>query len=241
MFNLFSKCIEQNNYKEEEEEQKSSVKIDTLPYFTETMDPYISIYEGALSEELCDNIIKIYAKNKNLHFKGVTLGGENPNKKTTDLSITVGANNNRELKDLDRILKDILTHYMEKYVIKITDTLDNIHLLHGGCQDTGYHIQVYKKGQGLYRIHTDDNSTILCNEIKSRVITFIWYLNDVTEGGETAFINKCKIKPKKGNLLIFPSTWTYPHCGMVPISHDKYIITGWMYMSVNNVAPNISI
>ena len=64
MFNLFSKCREQNNYKEHIEKQKKTVKIDTLPYFTETIDPYISIYEGALSEELCDDIIKYYTKNK---------------------------------------------------------------------------------------------------------------------------------------------------------------------------------
>ena len=39
----------------------------------------------------------------------------------------------------------------------------------------------------------------------------------------------CKIKPKKGRLLIFPSTWTYIHGGNTPISNDKYIVTGWFY------------
>ena len=159
-------------------------------------------------------------------------------KKTTDLSITLGANDNRELRKLDMLLKNKLTEYMEKYVLHISETFNNHYLLGGPCQDTGYQIQLYKKGQGRYLTHTDDNSTILCHEIKSRIVTFIWYLNDVTEGGETAFINKCKIKPKKGSLLIFPATWTYPHCGMVPISHDKYIITGWMYMSKNNTPIN---
>jgi hypothetical protein len=53
-------------------------------------------------------------------------------------------------------------------------------------------------------------------------------LNDVQDGGETIFMN-CKIKPKKGRLLIFPSTWTYIHGGNIPISNDKYILTGWYY------------
>ena len=32
-----------------------------------------------------------------------------------------------------------------------------------------------------------------------------------------------------GKLLIFPATWTYMHRGNVPISEDKYIVTGWLY------------
>lgn len=235
MFNLFSKCREQNNYKEHIEKQKKTVKIDTLPYFTETIDPYISIYEGALSEELCDDIIKYYTKNKHLQRRGETIGGLDSNiKNTIDMPITCAGKDNIELKNLDILLKNNLTHYAEKYCIEINNTLDNSFLITGSMHDTGYHMQTYKKNEGCYNCHTDDNSRILSNEIHTRVLTFIWYLNDVSEGGETVFINKCKIKPKKGSLLFFPALWTYHHCGMVPESNDKYIITGWMYNNSNN-------
>jgi len=234
MLSLFSSCIQENNCKELIKEQKENVKIDTLPYFTETIDPYISIYEEALPADLCDKIIKLYAKNKHLHFEGRTLSGLTSDlKKTTDMSITRGED--LELNTIDGILKNNLGHHMEKYVMNILGTCDNRYLTEGEMHDTGYQLQKYNKNEGLYNTHTDDSSQILSNEIHSRVVTFIWYLNDVTEGGETVFINKCKIKPKKGNLLIFPSLWTYPHCGMVPESNDKYIVTGWMYMSTNNI------
>ena len=63
-----------------------------------------------------------------------------------------------------------------------------------------------------------------------RIITFLWYLNTVEEGGETEFFNgRISIKPEKGKLLLFPSTWTYIHRGNMPISNDKYILTGWIY------------
>jgi hypothetical protein len=39
------------------------------------------------------------------------------------------------------------------------------------------------------------------------------------------------VKPEAGKLLFFPATWTYPHRGMMPISNDKYIITGWIYLN----------
>jgi hypothetical protein len=49
------------------------------------------------------------------------------------------------------------------------------------------------------------------------------------EGGETELCIDLKIKPEKGKLLIFPASWLYPHSGKMPISNDKYIVTGWIY------------
>ena len=64
-----------------------------------------------------------------------------------------------------------------------------------------------------------------------RVITFLWYLNTVEEGGETELLGSVNIKPERGKLLLFPASWTFPHRGKMPISHDKYIVTGWFHVS----------
>ena len=58
------------------------------------------------------------------------------------------------------------------------------------------------------------------------MITYIWYLNDVDEGGETCFYNH-KVKPKKGDYY-FSVRWHYNHKAETPISHDKYAIVGWV-------------
>jgi len=84
-------------------------------------------------------------------------------------------------------------------------------------------IQKYKKKKGKYIWHQDSLSSTEYN----RLFAFIWYLNDVTDGGETYFLDG-KVKPTAGKLLLFPATWTYMHKGAVPISNDKYIITGWV-------------
>ena len=58
---------------------------------------------------------------------------------------------------------------------------------------------------------------------------FMFYLNDVTEGGETEFLyQKCRFKPEKNTLLVWPSQFTHIHRGNPPLSNDKYIITGWI-------------
>ena len=55
------------------------------------------------------------------------------------------------------------------------------------------------------------------------------YLNDVTEGGETEFLyQKCRFKPEKNTILIWPAQFTHVHRGNPPLSNDKYIITGWV-------------
>jgi hypothetical protein len=89
-------------------------------------------------------------------------------------------------------------------------------------------IQRYTKLKGRYIYHQDFLTEWKTK--KFRVITFLWYLNDVEKGGETEFWGTHRIKPEAGKLLFFPATWTYPHRGMMPISNDKYIITGWIYL-----------
>ena len=67
--------------------------------------------------------------------------------------------------------------------------------------------------------HVDNITAEVCE----RFLTCIFYLNDVKEGGETAFEHR-KIQPKEGSLLIFPPMWMFPHSGNAPISNTKYIM-----------------
>ena len=60
-----------------------------------------------------------------------------------------------------------------------------------------------------------------------RFLSFIFYLNDVEEGGETVF-DSIKIQPKEGRLIVFPPMWMFPHAGKIPISNTKYIMTTYL-------------
>jgi Rps23 Pro-64 3,4-dihydroxylase Tpa1-like proline 4-hydroxylase len=93
---------------------------------------------------------------------------------------------------------------------------------------SGFTIKKYIKNIGKFTIHDDFNIQI---NNDYRIITYLWYLNDVFEGGETDFLDKIKIIPEKGKLIFFPSFWTHPHSALMPISNDKYIITGWILLN----------
>lgn len=65
--------------------------------------------------------------------------------------------------------------------------------------------------------------------VANRYLVFLWYLNDVAEGGETAFVDlDLAVKPKTGRLLMFPPYWMYQHEGRPPISGDKYILSTYL-------------
>ncbi|MEO8809665.1 MAG: 2OG-Fe(II) oxygenase [Rhodanobacter sp.] len=66
-------------------------------------------------------------------------------------------------------------------------------------------------------------------EVAHRYLVFLWYLNDVEQGGETEFFDLgIKVPARTGKLLVFPPYWMYQHAGRPPISGDKYILS--MYL-----------
>ena len=100
--------------------------------------------------------------------------------------------------------------------------------------------QKYEPGQ-YYKAHTDYFHP-LTREYRTytewmgqRTWTFMIYLNDVEEGGETYFKHlKLKIKPKQGMAIFWnnlyrngiPNPKTL-HEACPPVSGDKYVITKW--------------
>lgn len=66
-------------------------------------------------------------------------------------------------------------------------------------------------------------------EVANRYLVFLWYLNDVAEGGETEFCDiGIKVPARTGKLLVFPPYWMFQHAGRPPLSGDKYILS--MYL-----------
>jgi hypothetical protein len=91
-------------------------------------------------------------------------------------------------------------------------------------------LQRYRAGEGGYfhwhsEIYPQDER---CEPLH-RVLLFMFYLNDVEEGGETEFFyQNIKLNPKRGSLVLAPAGFTHTHRGNMPISNDKYIATSWI-------------
>jgi hypothetical protein len=200
------------------------------------MDKYIYQCSNSIPQPLCDDIIALY-ETDDTRYKGSTVGGTDPTiKNTMDLVIPKDAD---KWKKVEAFLYRELNKHLVMYVDSINDSTqykpeaNNGHhgfMLKGiNLQVDNFMIQKYDRRLGQYIYHNDFLAQYHAK--RHRVITFLWYLNDVKEGGETEFWDSLLIKPEKGKLIMFPSFWCFPHRGKMPISDHKYIITGWFYSS----------
>ncbi len=190
----------------------------------EIKDPYVKIYQHSIPDELCDEIINRFNIDKRSKNGITSIGIDKDIKRTKDLMIS----RHSDWKDIDDKMYNILNKYLNIYMKYLFD--NDLNMYFSGIDtknicDKGYNIQKYNQNDGFYIWHTDDMIDYKIQE--ARVLTYLWYLNTVEEGGETYFMN-FKVKPEKGKLIIFPATWTYTHTAAVPRSSDKYIITGWI-------------
>ena len=173
---------------------------------------------------ICDNLIDFFNNSDySCHRKSGSLDGglvDETIKKSLDLSIPTSECTQIKLfRDYLDELSVICEKYKEKYPL-CTEVCDFWKL------EKIFNIQYYEPGGGFYKIHTERSS----NEYPGchRHLVFMTYLNDVTDGGETEFINQSlKIKPQKGKTLIWPADWTHTHRGIPSPTQEKYIVTGW--------------
>jgi hypothetical protein len=193
-------------------------------------DEYIYVKNNSISNDVCDNLIELFENDaSHLVYDGVTHDGNvSEIKKTRDLVLFPNIN-----KYDDELFKE-LTLNISSYINNISNKYGVVMIPLRNTNDTGFQIQKYIANHGLYNHHHDTYFIKKNNSYtQMRLLTFIWYLNTVDEGGETEFFNgRLKIKPEKGKIVIFPATWTYVHRGNMPISGDKYILTGWFNVDI---------
>lgn len=205
---------------------------------------YIGIYNNSLDGEYCNYLINIFENHKD-KFPGHTLGGIDKNIKDTDDLLINTSCSDKTLLEIEEKLSNELINKLNVYLKMLNNTFPennpyNFFLNKIISNNHGFQLQRYIKGVGKFTYHND--FTIDWGSKTHRIITFMWYLNDIEEGGETEFFGNYKIKPEKGKLVFFPATWTFPHRGCVPISSNKYILTGWLYEGIdgNNIKNNMS-
>lgn len=200
--------------------------------------------ENSLPTKICDQIINKFEETQD-KVDGISGSGLNHSiKRSTDLMI------HEQLDDKDWVyiydyLREELLRSLVEYLSEhpwrtmhagFSSKLCLVRTAQGrfGAVRNGQpHMQIqrYVDGGGYYAWHYEQS-----NEdptMRNRQMAFMWYLNDVKEGGETEFMfQDLKIKPKAGASVLFPAFWTHFHRGNPPGEGEKkYIVTGWIESS----------
>ncbi|MCR6654161.1 MAG: 2OG-Fe(II) oxygenase [Cellvibrionaceae bacterium] len=179
---------------------------------------FIVVYRG-LDQTLCDAIIAAFDRDRNKWQGKVGRAGETSQqaeiKSSWDLEIPEQGEWRGLYQQMHSRIQACTSHYLSA-----SPVLQSFPL-----QMTGYKIQMYPRREGYFRWHADS----VGKDAQSRVAAMVLYLNDVDRGGETEFFHQhIKIPPRAGNILLFPAGWNYMHCGQVPESSDKYVISSFI-------------
>lgn len=180
------------------------------------MNEFIYVKNNTLSHIYCNKLIEFFENNKD-------------KQKLINNEIIKSIIVNIHFTEIEKILKDrinlidniyyYINYFLENKIIyfeKIKKiSIKNVSIIK------------YIKNEGKYIYH---NELLYClKQKKQTFLIFIWYLNDIEEGGETEFFGNYKIKPEKGKLLLFPSEWFFSNTEKIPLSNDKYILSGYIY------------
>ncbi len=201
----------------------------------------IFIIDNFLDDEKCANLINLIENSNQKHF-GFTADLLYSNKSLDELFIgkkTIDMDLNDFLVDTNTTDKNILdkinkekqsfinfNNHIKYKLNNIARIFKNFYLWSGNNHETSdITLTKYFKETGGYSYHND----YIFGNTKTRLMSFVIYLNNVYNGGETKFLHQNKkVKPLTGRLLIFPPTHNYIHIGLPSISNEKYIITSFL-------------
>lgn len=180
--------------------------------------------EGALSPELCQSFIDTFEASDEKQ-PGVLYGPDGHSstagKKSTDITFHPGYLEHDTWGPLLKQLVPIVERGQSDYVTRFVTAMQKMDAFR---IDSHFNMQRYLPEEGFSGYHCERAGLKHAN----RILVWMVYLNDVTEGGETEFYFQHHFEePKQGKLMIWPSDWTYLHRGIPSLTQTKYILTGW--------------
>ena len=182
------------------------------------IDNHIGIFKNFMPNNMIDSYVNYFNKCEQqgaVYSREVdkTLVEDSSIDTIRDMNVPMTYNNK---PFIDMFFQEIYSLYTQKYSYLKQLATHNI---------LEVKIQKTKIGGGYHIWHCENSKM----KSRNRILAFMAYLNDVAEGGETEFLyQKCRFKPEKNTMLVWPAQFTHVHRGNPPLSNDKYIITGWV-------------
>lgn len=171
----------------------------------------LKIYDGALSPEFCDELMKVFEAGTDQH-------------EVHDDGIMSFVQYNYTLHNSkDEVHGRLMSHLGELFRQYLNDLGTGLHIKLSGFEQL--RIKRYTADtDDKFDIHVDvtDHASAI------RAVAFLFYLND--SDGNTDFpLQQLGVEPKKGRVVIFPPSWEYPHLGNKVTKNDKYIMSTYLH------------
>ena len=188
----------------------------------ENIKDYIAHFKNILSNDLCDSMIE-EIKNLNWHqhtFYDIKTKKELNRSGEYELDVLY---NNFESENTKKIMSFIWTsiyNYVKNY--------SNIHF----SSWTGHspvRFNRYEKNKKMAS-HCDHIQSLFDGERKGiPILSVLGLLNDNFEGGDFVFFDDHKMKFNKGDIIVFPSIFLYPHRVEPVTKGTRYSYISWVW------------
>ena len=176
----------------------------------------IHIHENAVDPNICQFLVNLFENSTDKH--------EVVNQQRKPFFTQFNLTENREISDEVNNVHNFFIQQTLSYKEKYYEFVDE-RVFPSQNAFEQFRIKKYDtSGEQMFDTHVD----VMDYASARRFLSFMWYLNDVEEGGSTVFKDVI-IKPKVGTLLVFPPLWMYPHRGEAPISNPKYILSTYLH------------
>jgi hypothetical protein len=183
----------------------------------------INVYNKAISEQTCDSAIEALEKNLGVGLSYnwqpaiVTESNEPLLEARFCVDFKVGQKNLGERDSNNSVLYDMHESIFQSIYPCALD--------YGSYWGVGinyfeaFNFVKYESPGHHFNIHADHGPAYVTT------VSIVAYLNDDYEGGELFFPRfDLTIKPKKGDVVLFPSTFIYEHSSQPMISGTKYSV-----------------
>jgi len=185
---------------------------------------FIGIYENVFTQKECEDTIKLF---ENYHKTGYTYS------RLSESNSILNLKDDTALDIIPSIELDWDPGFINSFHSRFYDYIYPIYntqypILQFLRKHKSKYIKIQKTAptQGYHIWHCEHDA---CEDSSNKFLTWILYLNDVEEGGETEFLyQSLRFKPKAGTFVLFPAHFTHTHRGNPPLSGVKYIATGWI-------------
>lgn len=173
---------------------------------------YIQVYDIDLPNDFLETLIYKY----DTSFEYAKIGGT-----TGNGTVNTSVRNCLTAKIEDQYICDIIYRYIDKCIHKYQTMFPQVSIQKN---DNGYVFLKYIEGC-YYKEHIDQATTII-----QRILTIIILLNDDYCGGDLVFFNNTYTVPlRKNTLVIFPSSFIFPHQVLEITNGIRYSIVTWVY------------
>ena len=184
----------------------------------QNLKDYVKIY-NKLSPEFCDNAVSLL-HNVDWNTHNFYVNGED-RYYSADSDGMVSWNQLPIQEQLNQAVWDCLHQYVVQDL--------NFEWFHGWQQFTSIRFNRYDKNKDM-KNHCDHIHDIFDGVNKGiPVLSIVGLLNDEFEGGELIFFDDYALPIKKGDIVIFPSNFLFPHRVSTITSGSRFSFVSWAW------------